>query len=94
MIPEKERRKMYDPLQCVIFEFRSFISHSANQFSIYGAAASCSQLISGQTHVSVEKLVAKVNYQLSHKLEPQEVDSSVQTPRSSVKPVAYLSSRI
>ena len=59
--------------------------HSANQQSIYGAVANWSdeltQLIPGQAHFSMENSVAKVNEQLSQKLEPQEVDSLVQTPR-------------
>ena len=49
-------------------------THSANQLSIYGAVASwceeLTQLIPCQTHMSMEKTVAKVNDQLSHKLEP------------------------
>ena len=59
--------------------------HSAKQLSMYGAVASwCGEfahLIPGRTHMIMEKSVAKENYQLSPKLEPQEVDSLVQTPR-------------
>ena len=59
--------------------------HSANQLSICGAVASwceeLAQLILGPTHLSMEKSVAKVNDQLPQKLEPQELDTSVQTPR-------------
>ena len=59
--------------------------HSANQLSIFGAVASwcenLAQLIPGQTYVFTEKYVAKANDQSSQKLEPQEVDSLVQTPR-------------
>ena len=67
---EKKRWKMYDPLQC-----RPLFCtiHSANQLSIYGAVASwceeLAQLISGQTHLSMEKSVAKANDQLYQKLE-------------------------
>ena len=59
--------------------------HSANQLSIYGAAASwcedLAQLIPCQTHVFMETSVAQANGQLTQKLEPQEGDSLVQTPR-------------
>ena len=59
--------------------------HSANQLSFYGAAASwcedLAQLIPGQTHVFMETSVAKANGQLTQKLEPQEGDSLVHTPR-------------
>ena len=59
--------------------------HSANQLSIYGAVVSWCEtlalLMPGQTHVSMEKSVAKTNDQLSQTLEPQEVDSLVQVPR-------------
>ena len=57
----------------------------ANQLSVYGAVASwCEErahTIPGQTHMIMEKSVAKDNNQLSQKLEPQEVDSLVQSPR-------------
>ena len=43
------------------------------------------QLILSQSHLSMDKSVAKVNDQLSQKLEPQEVDSPVQTPRRDVQ---------
>ena len=63
--------------------------HSASQFSIHGAVASwCEELthlIPGQTYWSMERSVAKVNDQLSQKLEPQELDSLVQTPRRMIK---------
>ena len=56
--------------------------HSATRLSICGAVANwceeLAQLIPGQTHVIMENSVAKVNDQLCHKLEPQEVDTLVQ----------------
>ena len=77
---------MCDSLHCGISECRALISiHSANQLNINGAVASwceeLAQLIPGQTHVFIEKSVAKANDQLAQKLELQEVDSLVQTPR-------------
>ena len=43
------------------------------------------QLIPGQSHLRMEKSVAKVNDQLSQKLEPQGVDTLAQTPRTNVQ---------
>ena len=43
------------------------------------------QLKPGQSHLSTEKSVAKVNDRLCQKLEPQEVNSLVQTPRTNVQ---------
>ena len=79
-ILEKERWKMYDSLHCGIFECRALISHNSfSKLSICGAVANwceeLTQLIPGQSHLSMEKSAAKVNDQLSQKLEPQEVDS-------------------
>ena len=57
--------------------------HSANQLSIHGAAW-CDDLARqdlGQTHMVMEKSVSQANKQLNRKLEPQEVNSLVQTPR-------------
>ena len=63
--------------------------HPANQLSIYGAVASCcdelTQLILGQSILCMEKSVAKVNDQLCKKLELQEVDTLVLTPRTNVQ---------
>ena len=59
--------------------------HSANQLIFYGAVSSwCedfAQKIAGQKSSRVDQSVSKVNDQLSQKLEPQEVDSLVETPR-------------
>ena len=59
--------------------------HSANQLSMYGAVASwcddLAQQIPGQTHMVMEKSLSKASKQLNQKLEPQEVNSLVQTPR-------------
>ena len=64
-------------------------NHSANQLSICVAVANwceeLTQLIPGQSHLSMDIFVAKVNDQLSHKLEPQEVYYVVQTPRTNVQ---------
>ena len=53
-------------------EFLFCTIHSANQLSIYRAVASwceeLAQLIPGQTHVDVEKSVAKANDQLAQKM--------------------------
>ena len=63
--------------------FRTMLT--AKRLSIHGAVASwcgeLTQLIPGQTHLSMEKSVAKVDDQLSQKLKPQEVDSLEQIPR-------------
>ena len=68
---------------CTELLFRTI--HSANQLRKYGAAASwcedLAQLIPGQTHVFKETSVAKANGQLTQKLEAQDGDSVVQTPR-------------
>ena len=71
--------------------------HSANQLSTYGAVANrggdLAQLILGQTHVFMEKSVAKANDQLSQQLEAQEVWSLVQDVKeewsSSGRPPTY-----
>ena len=69
------------------FYFRTV--HSANQLSIYGALANgCDELthqIPGQSFPSMEKSVAKVSEQLCRKLEPQEVDTLVQTLGTNVQ---------
>ena len=58
--------------------------HSANQLSIYGAVSSwCDDLVRkilGQTSLSVDTSISRVNDQLSKNLDPQEVGSSVQNP--------------
>ena len=63
-------------------------SHLPNQLSTHGTVANwCDELtqqIPGQTHLSMEESIAKVNDQLSQKLEPQVVDSLAQTPRTNV----------
>ena len=73
---EEERWNMYDSLHCRIYQYTI---HSANQVSIFGAVASwCEELaqtIPGQTHMIMEKSVAKTIDQLYQKLELQEVDS-------------------
>ena len=62
---------------------------SANQLNVHGAVASwceeLTQLIPVQSHLIMDKSVARVNDQLSQKLEPQEMDSLVQTPRTTVQ---------
>ena len=76
---------MYDPLQCGIFECRTFVPH--NSFSqsaqYYGAAASrcegLAKLVPGQTYMVMEKPVSDANMQFNQKLEPREVNSLVQT---------------
>ena len=71
--------------------------HSANQLSIYGAVASwceeLTQLIPGQTHVSMDTSVAKVNDLLSQKLEPLSTDTKEEWS-SSGRPPAYSSLKI
>ena len=72
--PEEGRWKMYDSLHCGIFECRALVQ-SANQLSINGAVASWreyfAQLVLGQTHVIMEKYVARRTTSLSQKLEPR-----------------------
>ena len=57
--------------------------HSANQLSIYGAITDwfdqLTQRILGQSFLSMEKSVAKVNEQLSRNMELEEVSTLVRT---------------
>ena len=66
-----------------------FLYRSASQLSICGAVANwCDELtqqILGHSFLSKEKSVANVNDQLCHKLEPREMDTLVQTPRTNVQ---------
>ena len=85
-ILSKEMWAMYDSLQCGTFECRAFISLKWVCQSFQGSSELVWQINSAVTwsHSSVEKSVG-VNDQLSQKLEPQEVDSLVQTPRTNVQ---------
>ena len=63
--------------------------HSANQLSIFGVILiwcdELTQQIRGQSFLSMEKSVAKVNDQLCRKLELEEVNTLARTVRTSVQ---------